>query len=73
MVVAEEPAGLQAQHDPAPADRRICQAALVAAVHPARRASARGTDRQAGPRVSPDPHTAGGLLDALDRNGGQVR
>jgi hypothetical protein len=73
MVVAEEPAHPQPDRDPMPTDRCVDQAALVVAVYPGGRVIARGTARLAGLRGGPDLHTGVGLLDLLDRNGGQVR
>jgi len=72
-VVAEQAADQQPEHDRLAADRRVGQAALVAAVHPGRRATTGGADCCACPRGRPDPHTASGSLDLLDGNGGKVR
>jgi hypothetical protein len=66
MIVAEEPADPQPEHDPAPADRRIRQPALVAAVYPGRPMPAAGAGRLGRLRAGPDPHTGVGVVDLLD-------
>jgi hypothetical protein len=72
-VLTEEAAHAKAEHHPFAGDRRVAQSALVAAVHPGRGVTAVGAGGRAGAGVCPDVYGVFGLLDPLDRNGGQVR
>ena len=72
-IVAEQPPDLQPDHHPPPADRRIGQPPLIAAVHPPRTSAAHRAHRGAGPGTGPDAQQRPGRFDPVHDDCGQVR
>jgi hypothetical protein len=72
-LLAYQPADPQPDHDPLAADRDVGQAALVAAVHSPRGASARRAHALIATWTCRDTHAVGRPLDTLDHRTGQMR